>query len=73
VDRADVDDGTSASPDHDRDQRAARQVIGLEVDSHDPIPLVFGHVRDGVPDEDPGVVDEDVGATPGLHRGRHQP
>src|SRR5215207_527037 len=60
-DGGDVDDPTPPLPLHNRQHRLPDQKDGLEVDLHDAIPQLPGHLFEGATfDQGPRVVDQDI-------------
>ena len=70
--RGDADDGSASRAGHGGHGVARAQVRALEVDRHDPVPLLLGHLADGAGAGNPGVVHEHVQAAEPLHGGLRQ-
>ena len=71
--RGHVHDGAAARVDHGRDRRPAAEPHPLQVDLHHSVPRRRGRVEHAavVAGKDPGVVEQDVQATEGVHGRTH--
>src|SRR5262245_8776462 len=67
-----MDDGAPAGRWHGRERAVGAEEAALDVDGHDAVPVLLAHLLDLRPQQDAGVVDEDVELAVSLERRGHR-